>query len=64
MAKYYFGNHKAVVYHSNYLIAEVISSFYTTHENNLRTPLSALKSVPLLSLFKQIRRLLQVLRNG
>ena len=27
MAKYYFGNHKAVVYHSNYLIAEVIISF-------------------------------------
>ena len=24
MAKYYFGNHEAVVYHSNYLIAEVI----------------------------------------
>ena len=24
MAKYYFGNHKTVVYHSNYLIAEVI----------------------------------------
>ena len=24
MAKYYFGNHKAIAYHSNYLIAEVI----------------------------------------
>ena len=32
MAKYYFGNHKAIVYHSNYLIAEVITALWK-HRN-------------------------------